>query len=241
MATYSVTSLGSGGAGSLRQAILDANASPGADTIDFAVSGTIRVGRSSLPAITDKLAIDGASAPSFAGSPVVAVDYHGTKGLRFARGADGSALRSLSLVNAANAGVTLDASRVTIAGNFIGLRADGRTVSANRGDGIRINASSHGNLIGREDPVTGVDFFNANAVGLQPVSAWQGIRDSDKPGSYLIVGTSAANGLLYMGSRSATGPAASPRSTRSPASSPLGRPRRIAAMASGSRLPAATI
>ena len=101
------------GAGSFRQAIIESNKQPGADTIDFDVAGTIRIGRTSLPAITDTVTIDGTTAPAFAGSPVVTVNFQGTKGLEFAKGADGSTLKSLSLVRAGNAGVTLSASNVT--------------------------------------------------------------------------------------------------------------------------------
>ena len=42
-ATYTVTNLNNSGAGSLRQAILDANASPSDDTITFGVSGTVNL------------------------------------------------------------------------------------------------------------------------------------------------------------------------------------------------------
>src|SRR5437016_10290819 len=59
LATFAVTNLADSGAGSLRQAILNANAQPGADTIDFGVAGTIRVGRTSLPAITGAVNLDG--------------------------------------------------------------------------------------------------------------------------------------------------------------------------------------
>jgi parallel beta-helix repeat protein len=199
LATIAVTNLQDVGAGSLRQAILVANATPGHDTIDFDVAGTIRVGRSSLPRITDAVTIDGTSAPGFAGSPVVTVDFRRTWGLRFAAGSDGSTLKSLSLVRARDAGVTLDASRVTIDGNYIGVLADGRTPAGNGGDGIRINAGSRDNLIGRVNPVTGVTYFDADAVGIQPVSGWQGIRNADTAGQYLIAGTSNDNGLLYVG------------------------------------------
>ena len=59
-ATYVVTTLADSGPGSLRQAILDANATPGADTITFSLSGTITLA-SALPTITDPagLTIDG--------------------------------------------------------------------------------------------------------------------------------------------------------------------------------------
>jgi uncharacterized SAM-binding protein YcdF (DUF218 family) len=40
-ANFTVTSLNDNGAGSLRGAIAQANVNPGADTIDFAVTGTI--------------------------------------------------------------------------------------------------------------------------------------------------------------------------------------------------------
>ncbi len=54
--TYTVTSTADSGAGTLRQAILDANANPGADTIAFNIVGsgvqTIVVA-SALPAISE--------------------------------------------------------------------------------------------------------------------------------------------------------------------------------------------
>ena len=60
-ATFTVTSLADSGAGSLREAIDLANASPGADTINFTLSGTITLS-SSLPFVSfagGPLAIDG--------------------------------------------------------------------------------------------------------------------------------------------------------------------------------------
>jgi trimeric autotransporter adhesin len=205
LATFTVTSLDRSGAGSLRQAIIESNGQPGANIIDFDVAGTIRIGRTSLPAITDTVTIDGSTAPSFAGSPVVTVDFQGSKGLNFATGADGSILRSLSLVRAGNAGVTLTASRVTVQGNEIGLRSDGKTIAGNRGDGVRINASSHGDLIGQSNPVSSISYYNADNVSMQPVTGWQGIRSSTTSGQYLIAGTSDANGLLYEGPISGAG------------------------------------
>lgn len=47
--TFTVTSLADSGSGSLRQAILDANNSPGLDAIHFAVAGTIRAAATTRP------------------------------------------------------------------------------------------------------------------------------------------------------------------------------------------------
>src|SRR4051794_10483185 len=61
------------GAGPPRQAILDSNAAPAADTINFAIGSgpqTILLA-SDLPTVTDTVRIDGTSQPGFAGSPLV--------------------------------------------------------------------------------------------------------------------------------------------------------------------------
>src|SRR4051812_34255632 len=72
--TFTVLNLNESGAGSLRQAILNANGAAGADLITFAVAGTIRLTSGALPAVTDKVDIDGRTEPGFAGTPVVEVD-----------------------------------------------------------------------------------------------------------------------------------------------------------------------
>lgn len=63
-ATYPVTNANDGGPGSLRQAVIDANANPGADTITFSgagASGTIRLTTGEI-AITDDVTITGPGA-----------------------------------------------------------------------------------------------------------------------------------------------------------------------------------
>jgi predicted outer membrane repeat protein len=55
---YVVSNLNNSGVGSLRQAIINANANVGADTITFSVSGTITLA-AALPGISDNLTIDG--------------------------------------------------------------------------------------------------------------------------------------------------------------------------------------
>jgi trimeric autotransporter adhesin len=148
MTTYSVTTLNDSGAGSLRQAILDANAHAGADKIEFDIAGTIGLTSGALPTITGEVNIDGTTAPSYAGDPLVAVDFNNFSGLKFTSGASGSALRSLDLIDSRNNGVTLDGVRdMLIVGNFIGLEMDGETFASNRGNGIELT-NSHDNTIG---------------------------------------------------------------------------------------------
>jgi trimeric autotransporter adhesin len=204
LSTFTVTNLHNSGAGSLRQAIVASNNQPGANTIDFTVSGTIKIHGTSLPAIINTVTIDGASAPSFAGTPVVTVNFQGTKGLKFASGSNGSSLQSLALIKASNAGVTLSAPDITVQGNYIGLKANGKTTAGNAGDGIRINASSQGDIIGSSEPVSGVTYYNTDSISM-PVSGWQGIREDTTPGQYLLTGTSDLNGLLYIGPVSGVG------------------------------------
>ena len=65
-ATFTVTNTADFGAGSLRQAILDANGAPGADTIAFNIAGagvhTI-VLATALPTVTDVVTVDGYTQP----------------------------------------------------------------------------------------------------------------------------------------------------------------------------------
>ena len=76
--TFTVTSTGDAGAGTLRQAILDANTAAGADTIAFNITGagvqTIALS-SSLPmaSVTGGLTVDGTTQPGYAGTPLIAL------------------------------------------------------------------------------------------------------------------------------------------------------------------------
>lgn len=199
-ATYTVTNLNDSGAGSLRAAILAANAKIGS-TVVFGTSGMINL-FTPLPDIAKSMTIDGATAPGFAGTPIVCVNFNGNEGLAVAAGADRSSIKSLSLVNAAHAAVTLRGSKVTLQGNYIGLLTDG-SAEGNFGDGVKILASSGGNLIGNSNPVAGIAYYDTSDAGaftVQPVSGWQGIRNyGTNEDEYLICGTSGTDGLLYTG------------------------------------------
>jgi len=74
--TYNVSNTNDSGAGSLRQAILDANGHAGADTIWFFIgSGAKTISLASqLPDITDGVLLDGWIQPGFAGLPLIRID-----------------------------------------------------------------------------------------------------------------------------------------------------------------------
>ncbi|HET9787638.1 MAG TPA: hypothetical protein VFP47_10915, partial [Pyrinomonadaceae bacterium] len=71
--TFVVTNTNDSGAGSLRQAILDANANPGADSITFTIGSGLQTitPTSLLPDISDPVVINGTTQPGFAGTPLI--------------------------------------------------------------------------------------------------------------------------------------------------------------------------
>lgn len=162
--TFMVINTNDSGAGSLRQAIIDANANISAgDTIAFAITNlsTVIFPASALPTIIDPVVIDGStqsgssvntSATAFNGTVLVRLDGSfapsGTDGLKFAIG--NNTVRGLAIFDfAGTAGDGLDFSggdNNTVQGCIIGLDVDG-TDHGNGGNGILITSSTN-NLIG---------------------------------------------------------------------------------------------
>ena len=90
-AVFPVTNTADAGAGSLRQAILDANANVGADTIAFSIgAGAAAIlPTNALPAVTDTLVIDGSTQPGYSGFPLIELN-----GQSAGSGADGIRLQA---------------------------------------------------------------------------------------------------------------------------------------------------
>jgi hypothetical protein len=145
-----VTNVNDSGAGSLRQAILDANGNAGMDAIVFNISGfgphTIAL-VSALPSITGDLIIDGytqiGSQPNFAttgsnASLRIAVDGAGIGSNNlFAVTAGQVSFRGLNLRNAGNSGIALSGgSNHSIEGCFIGTGLNGAGDQGNAGNGV---------------------------------------------------------------------------------------------------------
>src|SRR3990167_1086667 len=106
-ATFTVTNTNDSGAGSLRQAIIDANSSGGIDTINFSIAFDCPqiAPTSSFPVITDPVIIDASAQGCSAGTaeaPNVELSGHGLAGsqvgLRITSSGSGSTVRGLTIV-----------------------------------------------------------------------------------------------------------------------------------------------
>lgn len=188
--TLPVTTLADSGTGSLRQAILAADAEVGPSMIEFQVTGTIQLTSGALPSIDKDVAIDGASAPDFLGSPLVAIDFNQFGGIKFVAGAKGSSITSLDLVDATGAGLTINGvSDVAVAGNYIGVSLNGLTAAGNSGDGILIENSS-GDVIGNAD-ADATSFELSNVISGNGLDGIRMFNAHDVQVSMNYIGTDA--------------------------------------------------
>ncbi|MFL6283809.1 MAG: Calx-beta domain-containing protein, partial [Pyrinomonadaceae bacterium] len=151
--TFVVSNTNDSGAGSLRQAILDANATPGMQTIVFQILGagvhTISP-VSALPDITDRIVIDGFTQPGSTGAHAVEINGAGagvvTAGLNVVSG--GSTIQGLAINNFTGHGIRLGtAGGNTVRGDLIGTNAAGNTAQANTGHGVFVDNTPN-NTIG---------------------------------------------------------------------------------------------
>src|SRR5712691_9627068 len=163
--TFVVTNTNNSGAGSLRQAILDANSLAGTDTISFNITGggvhTINL-TSALPTITEAVVIDGytqpgASANTLATGDNAVLDIElngsgagaGANGLRLVAGSSGTTIRGLVFDRFGQSGIEVnDSSNDIFAGNFIGSNAAGTSALGNGQYGISVFGASTNDTIG---------------------------------------------------------------------------------------------
>ena len=132
---------------SLREAILAANASSGADLITFAIgSGPVTISpAAALPAISGTLTIDGTTQPGFSGAPLIELNGAGappaTDGLTLS-GASNSVVRALVINRFSRHGIRISGGMSNvIAGNYIGTDAAGALDRGNGANGVSIESS----------------------------------------------------------------------------------------------------
>jgi parallel beta-helix repeat protein len=166
---YYVTNTNAAGAGSLRQAILDANASPNNSRIAFAIPGagphTITPVLTTLPAVTSRVTIDGytqsgasenTNASWVPGNASLMVEIDGSAlltGDGLVIDADSSVVRGLVINNFPWAGINVLGDANRIEGCYVGTNTLG-TVAQPNGTGIHVaNAAVNtANVIGGPAP-----------------------------------------------------------------------------------------
>lgn len=193
-ATFTVKNTNDSGPDSLRQAILDANATSAKDTITFKISGTgahTIILADSLPAITKPVVIDGTSQTGYTTQPLIWID--GDQGnsmcINLNPGSDGSTIKGLAVGNCETYGILMvESGSNTIQANFVGT-FDGVTASPNN-DGIYVIEGTGGNLIGG----TG-----AGEGNLVSGNEYSGIRIESSDGNYVegnLVGVDISGGAF---------------------------------------------
>jgi parallel beta-helix repeat protein len=156
--TFTVTNTNDSGAGSLRQAIIDANATSAIDVINFNIPGsgvhTLNL-TNFLPFIDQPIIIDGTSQPGWsAGNPVIEINgantVNGSPGLRLLNIPSGivpTTVKGLIINNFPNEGILIEnSSKVVVTGCFIGTDATGTQARGNF-DGIVIKADVSGTAV----------------------------------------------------------------------------------------------
>ena len=134
---FTVTNTDDSGAGSLRQAILDANAAAGTDTINFNIPGTgphTISPLSGLPEVTETVCIrgytqSGASVATASTPATIMIELDGTNAGDDIHGlfitADNCIVRGLVINRFGRGGIYLPASGCKIQGNYIGTEPSG--------------------------------------------------------------------------------------------------------------------
>ncbi|HKG59419.1 MAG TPA: Calx-beta domain-containing protein [Pyrinomonadaceae bacterium] len=148
--TFVVTNVNDSGPGSLRQAILDANANPGSDVINFNITGpSLRIQPLlRLPDITDPVVIDGATQPGFSGAPIVELNGGKSAERGLFVNAPGSTIRGL-VINGFSTGaiiISTAAAGSHVEGCYIGTDVSGTVAIPNTGPGVSVLSSN--NVIG---------------------------------------------------------------------------------------------
>ena len=143
--TFTVTNTNDAGAGSLRQAIQDANASPGADMIAFNLTGgpTTITPATPLPEITDAVTIDGSTQPGFAGAPIIEINGERVNGEGLLITAGNSVVRGLVINRFKNSALRFaNNGNNRVEGNFIGTDVTGTKSQGNGGIDLPISSGA---------------------------------------------------------------------------------------------------
>lgn len=223
---FVVTNTNNSGPGSLRDAIINANATAGTDTISFNIPGPgVKVISllNTLPDIIDPVVIDATTQPGYAGSPLIEIDGSGlvssSSGIVVTAG--GSTIRGFAIGNFrfGNAIALRNCNNNTIQANYLGIDPTGTTVRETR-TGIQLfnssnnliggttaaarnvisGNSSHGIEVGGSNNTIQGNYIGTNAAGTASVANNFGVTIAEPTSiNTLIGGTTAGAGNVISG------------------------------------------
>ncbi len=215
--------------GSLRQAILTANSTPGQDTIDFNIPGSgpfIIQPLTALPTITDQVNLDGTTERTFlglpaAGPPVIQLNGNGLPGDGLVLGSAppgesvggtssaGSTIIGLNIYNfTGGAGIHIQTNGNLVTGNFLGTDVNGTAAGPGNGEGVVIDSTASNNTIGGTGAGAG-NVISGNSV------------DGIDIGSFSPT-LSSANGNLVQGNKIGTNAAGTAELTNAAGTTEMG-------------------
>jgi uncharacterized repeat protein (TIGR01451 family) len=219
-----VTNTNDSGAGSLRDAINQANSgacgTPCNITFDILPAGAYTFQLASrLPAISVPVVIDGNTQDGFTGTPILAIDgnvFTGSTGLELVGG--DSTLRGFILQNLGGTAVKIASDNNVVQNCWIGTSLTGTTAAPN-GTGISIDGNGNtlgGNVAASRNVISGNitgillagsasgntilgNYIGTNATGTASVGNGKGISLMQDAASNTIGGTGATDGNVISG------------------------------------------
>ena len=199
-ATFLVSTAADSGAGSLRQAILNSNSTPGSNTIDFGIgtgAQTISL-LSALPNITVPVLIDGTTQPGYTSAPLIDLDGTGAgstaNGLDLAAGSGGSTIRALVINNFAAAGISITTTDNIILSSYIGTNAAGSASGAEAMQyGIQVSGAN--NTIGGTTSGAGNLISGKTTYGI-PISGSDNLVEDNRIGTDITGTVALGNGSV---------------------------------------------
>ena len=187
-ATFVVTTVADSGAGSLRDALNQANRASDADVIQFSIgSGAKSIQPlSQLPFVKHPVTIDASTQPGFVGQPLIELrgDRAGANAYGLNIGAGNSVVRGLVINRFQQSGILITGKgNNVVIGNYIGTDASGTTAAANKkgiivqsaGNRIGGTTGSSRNIISGNNGV-GVQFYTAAATGNSLQGSYVGLN-----------------------------------------------------------------
>jgi parallel beta-helix repeat protein len=169
--TFTVTNTNDSGPGSLRQAILDANASKGKDTIAFNIGGggfQVIKPFSNLLELTDPAVVDGTTQPGYSGIPLIQLDGGGGGSIGLIVGGAGdSTIRGLDIVGWGEGIRLTGLGNDLIAGNVIGAAPNAGDAADAMPNRIGISVpDAWGSTIGGTTPADR-NIVSGNGIGIE--------------------------------------------------------------------------